>query len=78
MAESVETGGKAFPPERKSAPCGPLREGLLRNRLPARIFRVDILPRERRIPPVRFPSPDKRVCTSGIVLGMKETCEEKL
>src|ERR1700722_8417255 len=37
-----------------AAPVGPIRGEEVRNRLPVRIFTVDIRRRGRRIPPVRF------------------------
>src|SRR6267154_1380980 len=43
-------------PARKPAPAAPIREQGVQNRLPARIFTVDILPRERKIRAVRFPT----------------------
>jgi hypothetical protein len=69
---------KTVPGRSKPAPPAPIRDRGVRNRLPARIFTVDILRGERRIPPIRFPNSDTSVCPPGIVLGMNETCEEKL
>jgi len=50
----------------------------VRNRLRARIFTVDILRGERRIPAVRFSQLSHDLLSSRRGLGMKETCEEKL
>jgi hypothetical protein len=71
---SVEDGGK----RRKAALLGPIRDGGLQNRLPARIFTVDIRHRGRRIPAVRFPNSALATLLPRSGLGMKETCEEKL
>jgi len=51
----------------------------VQNRLPARIFTVDILRGERRIRAIRFPNSATRAFSSRCELGMqmKETCEEK-
>jgi hypothetical protein len=62
----------------KAAPLAPLRDRGVQNRLPARIFTVDISPGERKIPSVRFPNSDKSFVLPVFVLGMNETCEEKL
>ena len=51
--------------------------GEVQNRLPARIFTVDIRRRERRIQAVRFPNSVQPI-SSRCRLGKKETCEEKL
>ena len=54
----------------------------MQNRLPARIFTVDIPLRERKIPPVRFPTQPEllssRLVPGMLALSIKETCEEKL
>src|SRR5215469_18882529 len=49
-AASVEAGGKP----RNAAPLGPIRASGLQNRLPARIFTVDIRHRGSKIRAVRF------------------------
>ena len=74
----MEGLGKPVFTVRNTAPVGPIRAGEVRNRLPARIFTVDILRGERRIPAIRFPNSVTKLLPSRYVLGMKETCEEKL
>jgi len=49
----------------------------VRNRLPARIFTVDFLAGERRIPAVGFPN-SAAGFSFGNMLSMNETREEKL
>ena len=70
----MEGGGK----QRKAAPLGPFRAAGLQNRLPARIFTVDILHRRSKIRAVRFPQLSQSQISSRFTLGMNETCEEKL
>ena|ERR1700677_4988155 len=66
VARAVEKSGKhpRFTPE--SARAAPIRDWGVRNRLRARIFTVDILPGERKIPPVRFPRSDTILCHPGV------------
>ena len=71
---SVESGGKP----RKAAPKGPFRASGLQNRLPARIFTVDIPRRGSKIRAVRFSQLSPSQIPSRYKLGMNETCEEKL
>jgi len=54
---SVEDLGKSFLPFPEGAPQARTGAKQVRNRLPARIFTVDILARESTIPAVRFPNP---------------------
>src|SRR5271168_1258531 len=72
MAEENRAGGA------KTASVGPIRGGQVRNRLPMRIFTVDIRRRGRRIPPVRFSNSAMASFASRCRLGTKETCEERL
>ncbi len=51
---------------------------VVQNRLPMRIFTVDILSRERKIRFRQVSHSVQRGPNSRLVLGMKETCEEKL
>jgi hypothetical protein len=53
----VEDFGKSFLPFPEGAPQARTGAKEVRNRLPARIFTVDILVRESTIPAVRFPNP---------------------
>ena len=62
----------------KAASPAPIRDRGVQNRLRARIFTVDILRRERKIPAVRFPTQPNVSIFPVFALGMKETCEEKL
>jgi len=59
-------GFLAVVPDSKAALPAPIRDWGVRNRLRARIFTVDILRGERRIPPVRFPRSDTIVCPPGV------------
>jgi hypothetical protein len=72
---------RVFPLEekRKAAAKAPIRCLGVRNRLPARIFTVDIQPGGRKIPSdqVSRLSHDF-ILSSPCALGTKETCEEKL
>ena len=70
----MESRGK----HRKAAPLGPFRATGLQNRLPARIFTVDIRYRGSKIRAVRFPQLSHSQISSRFALGMNETCEEKL
>ena len=54
---SVEDVGKSFLPFPEGAPQARTGAKEVRNGLPARIFTVDIPPRESTIPAVRFPNP---------------------
>ena len=73
-AASVESGGK----RRKGAPLAPIRADGLQNRLPARIFTVDIPHIGSKIRAVRFSQLSPSQIPSRFMLGMNETCEEKL
>ena len=70
----MEAGGKP----RNAAPLGPIRASGLQNRLPARIFTVDIRHRGSKIRAVRFFQLSHSQISSRFALGMNETCEEKL
>jgi hypothetical protein len=73
----VEGRGKPFWQGRKAAPVGRIGTAQVRNRLPARIFTVDIPPRGSTIRAIRFPQPSL-ASFNAVELGTKETCEETL
>jgi hypothetical protein len=50
----------------KPASAAPIRDTVVQNRLQARIFTVDILRGERRIPAIRFPNSDTRFYPPGV------------
>ncbi len=63
---------------RKAALLGPIRAGQVQNRLPARIFTVDIRRRGRTIRNGQVSQLSLSQFASRSRLGMNETCEEKL
>jgi len=72
--------GLGKPPLRvsESASIAPIRAGQVQNRLPARIFTVDIRRRGSTIPDDQVSQLSSSQFASRSGLGMNETCEEKL
>lgn len=54
-----------LPERRKAAPLGPMRDRVFGNRLPARIFTVDIQKRRRRIRSGQVSHPTKPFFVPG-------------
>ena len=60
-----EVPRRDFPTSKPALPA-PLRDRVVQNRLPARIFTVDFLRRERRMSAIRFPNSDTSVYPPGV------------
>src|SRR5260370_32982137 len=72
LAKHRSQTGEAARSLSKPAPAAPIRHPPVRNRLPARIFTVDIPSRRRKIQPSGFPT--QRAPSSRYCAGKKKTC----